>query len=409
MGRAHCSKWILVVLVLWLAQLAWAANTTTILYGFTGGNDGGDPASALVFDSAGNAYGTTVTGGTFGYGTVFELSPNGSGWTETVLYSFAGSPDGKNPYGGVTLDASGNLYGTTVAGGNSTCSGDGCGVVFKLTNSGGHWRESILYNFQGGKDGAGSGGAVVFDSAGNLYGTTPDGGARSMGVVYELIPGANGQWTEKILHSFTGGNDGGVGSLGALLIDSAGNLYGVAEVGGANGSGTVYRLSPGANGTWKGTTLYAFKGKPDAGSPYGGLILDQAGNLYGTTYYGGANGGGAVYELHKAGGVWKEKVIYSFQNGSDVNSSTTTLVFDAAGNLYGTASAGGGQSCDCGGIFKLTRQGNSWSESVVHAFAGDPDGAFPYYGLFLDQAGNLYGTTVQGGTSNQGAIFQFTP
>src|ERR1700730_8501242 len=160
MGRK--SAWVhsILALILLMAHSLWAANTTTVLYSFSGSSDGGDPASALTFDSAGNAYGTSVTGGAFGYGTVFQLSPNGSSWTETPLYSFAGSPDGKNPYGGVTLDSAGNLYGTTVAGGNSVCSGDGCGVVFKLTNSGGHWSESVLYNFQGGNDGAGPGSAL---------------------------------------------------------------------------------------------------------------------------------------------------------------------------------------------------------------------------------------------------------
>jgi uncharacterized repeat protein (TIGR03803 family) len=408
MQMGHNHAWRL-ALILLLFQTTWAANTTTVLHSFSGGSDGGNPAAALTFDSAGNAYGTTVVGGDFGYGAAFQLTPSGSGWIETVLYSFTGTTDGKNPYGGVTLDGAGNLYGTTVAGGNSVCAGDGCGVVYKLTNSGGVWNQSVLYNFQGGKDGAGPGGVVVFDSAGNLYGTTPDGGAQSMGTVYQLVPGQNGQWTEKVIHSFTGGTDGGVGSLGPLVIDSTGSLYGVTEVGGANGAGVAYKLTRGSNGSWKGTTLYAFKGQPDAGSPYGGLIFDQSGNLYGTTYYGGANGLGAVYELHKVSGVWKEKVLYSFKAGKDGNSSTTTLVFDKAGNLYGTASAGGGQSCGCGAIFKLTRQGSNWTESVVHGFAGDPDGAFPYYSLFLDAAGNFYGTTAQGGSNNQGTVFQFTP
>jgi uncharacterized repeat protein (TIGR03803 family) len=384
----------------------WAVNTTTVLYSFSGGSDGGDPASGLTFDSMGNIYGTTVVGGTFGFGTVFELSPSGNGWTETVLHSFSGAPDGQYAYGGVTFDNSGNLYGTTVSGGTASCD---CGVVFKLTNSGGHWNESVIYSFQGGNDGAGAGGPVVFDSAGNLYGTTPDGGTHALGTVYQLTPGQNGQWTEKVIHSFTGGSDGGVGSLGPLLVDGAGNIYGVAEIGGANSAGTVFKLMPGSNGTWKGTTLYAFKGQPDAGSPYGGLILDKSGNLYGTTYYGGRNGVGAVYELHNAAGSWKEKVLYSFQTGSDANSPTTTLVFDSSGNLYGTASAGGGQSCDCGAIFELARQGSSWTESVAHGFASDPDGAFPYYGLLADRSGDFYGTTVQGGTSNQGAIIKFTP
>ena len=156
---------------------AMAASSDAVIYSFTGGADGGNPAADLVFDSAGNAYGTTVSGGDFGYGTVFELTHSGSTWTETVLYSFAGGTDGKNPYGGVTLDASGNLYGVTVAGGSSTCTGDGCGVVYKLTNSGGTFTQSVLYSFRGGTDGFGPGDGVIFDKAGNLYGMTPDGGS----------------------------------------------------------------------------------------------------------------------------------------------------------------------------------------------------------------------------------------
>ena len=210
-----------------------------------------------------------MVGGAFGFGTVFELSPSANGWSQTVLHRFAGAPDGQYAYGGVTLDSAGNLYGTTVSGGTGSCGG-GCGVVFQLTNSAGGWTESVIYNFQGGTDGAGAGGPVVFDSAGNLYGTTPDGGAHALGTAYQLKPGQNGQWTEKVIHSFTGGNDGGIGSLGPLLIDSAGNIYGVTEVGGANAAGTVYKLTPTSNGGWKGTTLYTFKGQPDAGSPLRG-------------------------------------------------------------------------------------------------------------------------------------------
>ena len=405
-SRCYLVIAILAVTVL-MAHTVWAANTETVLYSFSGSSDGGDPASSLVFDSAGNAYGTTVVGGDFGFGTVFELSPSGAGWSETVLHSFTDSPDGKYPYGGVTIDSAGNLYGTTASGGSSSC--NSCGVVFKLSNSRGQWAESVIYSFLGNNDGAGPGAPLVFDSAGNLYGMTPDGGAHQAGTIFQLVPGQNGQWTEKVIHSFTGGNDGGIGSLGPLLIDGAGNLYGVTEVFGANGFGTVFKLSPGSNGTWRGTTIYAFKGQPDAGSPYGGLVMDSAGNLYGTTYFGGTNNVGTVYELHKAAGVWKEKVLYSFQTANDGNLTTTTLRFDTAGNLYGTTSEGGRPGCNCGTIFKLTRQGSAWTESVVHSFAGDPDGAFPSYGLVSDTAGNYYSTTPAGGTHNQGAVFQFTP
>ncbi len=395
-----------------LCVSASAANKEKILYNFTGGSDGGDPATALVFDKAGNAYGTTVVGGT-GYGTVLKLSPTKNGeWKETVLYSFTGGSDGKNPYGGVTLDGSGNLYGTTVAGGSGgACAGDGCGVVYKLTKSHGAWTQSVLYNFTGGNDGFGPGNALIFDKAGNLYGSTPDGGKQGFGVVYTLIPRKNGQWTQKVLHSFTGGNDGSTGSLGALMIDSTGNIYGIAELGGAHQSGTAFKLTSGSRGKWNFSPIYAFPGQPNAGFPYGGLISDKTGNLYGTTYYGGKNGIGSVFELALgSNGKYKEKLLYSFQNGTDGNSPTSTLVFDAKGNLYGTTTAGGDSGCGCGAIFKLSAgSGGKWSESIAHRFKGDPDGGYPSYGMLLDKSGNLYGTTVVGGDKNQGAIFELTP
>ena len=235
-----------------LVSGAWAASNGKLVYSFTGAGDGSDPATQLTFDAEGNGYGTTVSGGFYGYGTVFELKrQSGGNFQETVLYSFTGGFDGKNPYGGVTFDGQGNLYGTTVAGGNGgVCAGDGCGVVFELTNDAGSWTPSVLYNFTGGDDGFGPGGGVVFDKAGNLYGTTPDGGKFSGGVVYELSPQGS-TWQQNVIHAFTGGNDGAVGSLGLLLIDGNGNLYGVTEVGGAHSAGTVFRASPPgvANGT----------------------------------------------------------------------------------------------------------------------------------------------------------------
>src|SRR5580698_1781151 len=214
---------------------AWAASNGKIVYGFSGGDDGSDPATQITFDATGNGYGTTVSGGLYGYGTVFELERlSGGNFQESVLYSFTGGADGKNPYGGVTFDGAGNLYGTTVSGGSGgVCSGDGCGVVYKLSDSGSGWTESVLYNFTGGNDGSGPGGGVVFDNAGNLYGTTPDGGQFSQGVVYELsLQGS--AWEQTVIHAFTGGNDGAVGSLGLLLLAN-GNFYGVSEIGGADG------------------------------------------------------------------------------------------------------------------------------------------------------------------------------
>jgi len=413
---------VVLALIVILVSSAGAVTKEKVLYSFTGGNDGGDPAAGLIFDNAGNLFGTTVLGGTGaacsgGCGTVFKLTRNSSGkWQETVLHNFQAGADGKNPYGGVIMDAKGNLYGTTVAGGSggSCANGDGCGTIFKLTHSGNHWTESVLYSFAGGTDGAGPGGGVVFDQKGNLYGTTPDGGKTNgcggigCGVVYQLAPTKNGGWRQKVIHTFTGGNDGATGSLGLLLVDKNGNLYGIAEQGGAHGAGTAFKLSPASGGKWKLSILDGFKGTPHAGFPYGGLISDAAGSFYGTTYYGGANGLGSVFKLTQgSNGKWSETVLYSFKTGTGGNSPTSTLVFDAHDNLYGTTSAGGDANGD-GTVFKLTPSAGKWKESDVYRFKNTPDGANPYYGLVLDKAGNLYGTTAIGG-SGAGTVFELTP
>ncbi|HEY2475993.1 MAG TPA: choice-of-anchor tandem repeat GloVer-containing protein [Candidatus Cybelea sp.] len=379
-------------------------NAESVLYSFTGGSDGGNAATGLVLDSTGNLYGTTVVGGQYTCGTVFKLTPQASPpWPETVLYNFGCYADGKSPHGGVTFDRVNNLYGTTVAGGSGGyCSSDGCGIVYQLTPT----AENALHNFSAGNDGFGPGGGVAFDRAGNLYGTTPDGGSYSQGVVYELVRSKT-QWRENIIHTFTGGSDGGVGSLGLLLIDKAGSVYGVAEEGGAHSAGTVFKLSRVSKKTWKFTTLYAFKGTPDAASPYGGLVADASGDLFGTTYYGGRSRLGAVFELVRRGkNKYTERVLYSFKGGNDGSSSTSTLVFGSSNELYGTTSAGGG-SCDCGTVFKINAK--SGKEQVLHAFGTGTDGEFPYYGLARDAGGNFYGTTVAGGTHGQGAVFEFTP
>jgi uncharacterized repeat protein (TIGR03803 family) len=380
-----------------------AQGSEQVLYSFTGGSDGGNAATGLAFDDDGNLYGTTVTGGTSQCGTIFKLTAQASPpWPETVLHNFSCYTDGKNPHGGVSFDRSGNLDGTTVAGGSGgSCSSDGCGVLFQLTPQ----AENVLHNFTAGRDGFGPGGGVVFDPSGNVYGMTPDGGSYSEGTIYEVWR-AGRQWHEKVIHAFTGGTDGGVGSLGLLLRDTAGNLYGVAEIGGAHGAGTVFKLRATSRRRWKLTTLYAFRGQPDSGSPYGGLVADAAGDLYGTTYYGGADGLGSVFELsHGAHGRYRERVLYSFKGGSDGSSPTATLVLES-GELYGTTSAGGG-SCGCGTLFKVDAR--SGGETVLHAFGNGTDGAYPYYGLTLDASGNFYGATVAGGSFGQGTVYEFAP
>ncbi|HEY3675194.1 MAG TPA: choice-of-anchor tandem repeat GloVer-containing protein, partial [Candidatus Tumulicola sp.] len=371
------------------------SNNERVVYNFTGGGDGGNAATQLALDKTGNVYGTTVVGGTYQCGTIFEAKPQSAPpWSETALYSFTCYSDGKNPHGGVTFDQQGNLDGTTVAGGQGYCAGDGCGVVFQYASG----AERVLYGFTGRRDGFGPGSPLTIDTSGNIYSTTPDGGSSGVGTIYEL---RNGKSKVNVLHGFSGGRDGGTGSLGALLRDSSGNLYGVTETGGALSNGTVYRVTTGANGKGKLTTLYTFKGTPDAGSPYGGLAADSSGNLYGTTYYGGANGLGSLFELVRKGNGFSERVLYSFKGGNDGSSSTSTLIFGAAGTLYGTTSAGGG-SCDCGTIFSFNTK--SGKEKVLHGFGGANDGMNPYYGMTLESNGKFVGTTVAGGSFGQGTI-----
>jgi uncharacterized repeat protein (TIGR03803 family) len=410
-SRSLLIGFAVVTSVAMIASTAWAA-TTSVAYSFKGDDDGEYPSTDLVLDAAGNLYGTTVQGGDFGGGTVFQLSPSGSGWNHTVLYSFRGGADGGQPYGGVALDAQGNLYGATVIGGSRSsgpCVEDGCGVAYKLTKSGSTWSQSVIHTFTGGADGYGPGAGLTVDADGDVFGMTPTGGAYSLGVVYELMPGPNGGYALKVIHAFTGGTDGATGSAGRLLLDPAGNLFGVATAGGAYGSGIAFKLGLSGD-SWRLKPLYAFKGQPDAGFPYGALISDGSGRLYGTTYYDGANDLGAVYELARVHGMWHESVLYSFKGGMDGSGPISNVNLAAPGILYGTTSEGGAVGCSCGTIFKLTRgAGGHWAETVSYRFTGSPDAAFPYNGMVADPAGNFFGATVHGGTDNEGAIFEFTP
>ena len=380
------------------------ASTTEIIYSFAGDEDGEYLDTDVEIDAAGNLYGTSVLGGEFGGGTVWQLSPVSGGWVHTVLYSFTGGADGGEPYKGVTLDPAGNLYGTAVTGGSGSCEG-GCGVVYKLTNSGGTWTQTVIHAFTG-ADGSGPGSRVTLDNGGNVYGMTPTGGADGLGTIYQLHPRSNGSWAFRVIHDFTGGSDGSSGSAGKMVFRGQ-SLYGAATTGGA-GYGTVFELRPTGTDGWNFRTLYEFQGAPDGSFPYGALLFDQSGHIYGTTYYGGADGLGSIYQLTRAtGGNWSEQILYGFQAGEDGNSSISNLVFDTGGNLYGTTSEGGLGS---GTIFELAPNGNgTWTESLPHLFAGPPDGAFPYAGMVGDGTGIFYGATVHGGTSGEGAIYLFAP
>jgi len=391
--------------VIALSLTTATAATTNVI--FSCEEDEGEYADTdLETDNAGNIYGTTVLGGDFGGGTVFRLRSTPNGWVHTVLYSFTGGTDGGEPYKGVTLDHEGNLYGTAVTGGSGNCEG-GCGVVYKLSNTGGTWTQTVVHAFTGGNDGSGPGARVTVDADGNIYGMTPTGGRYGLGTIYKIHETSPGVWSLTVLHAFTGGADGATGSAGRMILRGR-RLYGAATAGGQYGSGVVFELNARGVGERDVKTLYAFRGQPDASFPYGALLFDRSGNIYGTTYYGGANGIGAVYKLSpQPVGEWTEEVLYSFQQGTDGNSPISNLVFDLAGNLYGTTSEGGLGS---GTIFKLSPDGaGNWTESVVHAFEGPPDGAFSYNGMVVDRFGNFYGATVHGGENDDGCVYKFTP
>ena len=249
-----------------------------MLHTFTGGADGANPEAELIFDQAGNLYGTTVAGGQNGNGVVFQLTPAGSGWTEHVLYNFTGGADGGSPAAGLIFDPAGNLYGTTVYGGVGNL-----GTVFQLARAGSGWTENVLYSFAGGVDGQNPYASLIRDSAGNLYGTTSS-------AAYELSPSSGG-WTFSVIYNI----GSGVGYCSSLAMDASGNLYGTTESGGPYGTGTVFKLAP-SSGGWTPTVLYEFD-RGGGSNPLGGVIGDEKGNLYGTNLYGGAYGGGVVFEL----------------------------------------------------------------------------------------------------------------
>jgi uncharacterized repeat protein (TIGR03803 family) len=288
--------------------------------------------------------------------------------------------------------------------------------VFELSPKvGGGWTEKILHNFNpnNGKDGDGPYAGLILDGSGNLYGTTA-GGAIENGTVFEVSPKAGGGWAEKILRNFD--NDGSSLSkpYAGLILDGTGNLYGTTAFGGVYGRGAVFELSPAGGGEWTETLLHSFDDvSKEGGEPYASLILDGAGDLYGTTLYGGAYNSGAVFELMPAGGGnWTETVLHSFnKNGPDGHYPNAGLIFDAAGNLYGTTTDGG--ASNDGIVFELTPAGGGvWTETALYIFKqrrNGKDGIFPYSGLVFDTVGNLYGTTYQGGTDGLGTVFEITP
>ena len=416
--------------VLAAAGSGWAAGKTLLNFQ---GIKGGVPNGNLVFDASGNLYGTTTAGGgspncTLGCGTVFKLEPTQGGrWKQTILHRFGGNVDGAAPFAGLIFDARGNLYGTTPYGGGSqNCQfigGSGCGTVFKLApQPDGTWAESILYRFQGAADGARPFSGLAFDGVGNLYGAATYGGDENCyprvgcGLVFELMPQANGSWLRTTLHEFGGVSQGGDGAIpfGTLVFDQQGRLFGTTTTGGTgkglNALGTVFELTPAAGG-WNYEVIHRF-GFADGAQPNAGLVIDSQGNLYGTASQGGADAEGAVFELAPGtGDTWNETVLYSFQSFDDGNHPASSVALAGADELYVTTTWGGLATPDCsagcGTLHRLARSESGWGAQLIHRFTED-DGHAPN-GVTLDADGHVYGTTQNGGEYSQGVVFEFLP
>jgi uncharacterized repeat protein (TIGR03803 family) len=410
----------LVAVVFTLITNSAASDKQTTLYNFqgvhTGKADGATPQGGLIADAAGNLYGTTYYGGSTctlstikGCGTIFELSPNGSGgWTEAVLYKFTGGADGAFPTGNLVFDASGNLYGTAFLGGNSSCV-NGCGTVFELSpSSSGGWAETAIYSFTGGADGLTPVAGLVFDAAGNLFGATSQGGSSSTcgqgcGTVFELSPSSSG-WTKKTLHSFsfsTSSNLGGIYPVGGVILDASGNIYGTLSQGASttcnpgSGCGSVFRLTKGSVG-YTFNLLYTFQG-PRGQQPINNLVMDAAGNLYGTTPYGGPTQSGLVFELSPTTqGQWKETLLHVF-NGTTEGFFPQGVTIDAAGNIYGTSN---------GVAFRLTQSSGGWQFQILSTLSSGDSFNAP---LLRDANANMYGVTYTGGSQTAGTVYELSP
>jgi uncharacterized repeat protein (TIGR03803 family) len=394
------------------AELA-AAQKETVLHGFTGSPDGANAQSSALLPFNGSLYGVTEFGGAYNHGTVFQLTNPSEGWVENILYNFTGASDGSYPIGALIADKAGNLYGETDSGGSQNA-----GVVFKLTNSGGGWEETVLHDFGSSLDGANPQGPLVFDSHGNLFGTTVLGGDSNEGTVFELSL-VNGAWTETVLHSFGGTNDG-MFPYGGLALDAKGNVYGTTAAGGANlciglGCGVVFELV--AASGWSERILHQFAGGSDGMDPNPQLVMDRSGNLYGSTLYGGGLGQcaagivtvscGTIYELSRGtNGVWTESILHRFSGGTGGSEPNSPLIFDTAGDLYGETAQ---TSASDGALFGLTPLSNGhWAYKLLFGFTG-VDGTNPEGGLRVAPDGTLYGTTIYGGASNYGVVFSFKP
>jgi len=392
------------------------ASGYKVIYSFTGTSDGAEPLSELTFDAEGNLYGTTAGGGTNGYGTVFELKHTASGWKEEVLYTFTGGSDGGEPVTGVIFDGAGNLYGMTQA----------PATVFELSpGSNGQWTETVLYSGGGGccsgypepeSD-------LVIDFRGNLFGTSS---SYPGGFVFELVHQQKGTWKEVTLYTFKGPPDAALGTSSPVALDSSGNVWGTATAGGTGtchyfrytgGCGIVYELTHGSGGKWTENIVYNFvRGGGNAVTPSGGFALVNESHILGTSVAGG-DGLGAVFELKKSKKGWEQDALYSFYgsyfHGPDGNQPVGRLETDSAGALLGVTQYGGKNGR--GTLFELSpSKTTGWTEKVLHSFAGGSDGSYPQAGVAIDSQGHLYGTTSEGGTGTAcgsygcGTVYEIT-
>jgi len=411
---------LLTILVIGLAGTGAWGQTFKVLHSF-GNGDGLIPVAGQVFDAKGNLYGVTSLGplgNGEGSGTVYQLTPNADGtWSERVLYAFNGS-DGLEPDSDLIFDPAGNLYGTAWA----TGYGSHVGVVYRLTpNSNDTWTESTLHQFAGDSDG-GDPDELALDAAGNIYGNTRFGGLHESGTVYSLSRNQASGWKESLLQVFDAyPSMSGSSPYGAITFDANGNLYGTTLGGGTHQVGVVYKLTKQGN-LWQETVLYNFGGGTDGETPVG-VVFGPDGSLYGVTQGGGYLGTascpflgcGTVFKLTpKSDGTWTKTTLYAFRGtaGHDAATPVSRITFDRAGNLYSTTGVGGvtRSGCyayGCGTVFKLTPStGGGYTESVVYTFMNGLDGSTPTGPVVIDGAGNLYGTAALGGAFNYGVAFE---
>ena len=386
------------------ATSAAQAQTYSVIYNFMNLSDGAFPFAGLTL-RGGALYGTTSTSmHNTGRGTVFQLKHSGSNWAFSLLSSL--SAIGYSPRTRVQFGPDGHLYGTTFQGGSTDS-----GTIFRLVpplsicrTANCMWTENLLHQFGGPPDGMlPEGGDMAFDQRGNIYGTTSSGGDGWLrGVVWKLTPSGN-SFTESVIYTFSGPD--GVYPYGGVIIDGKGNLFGTTRFGGANDLGTVYELTYDAEVGWVQTVLHSFENGSDGQRPFGGLIMDASGNLYGANDGGGSGGGGVVYELSPSGNGWTFTVLYSLAGTFPCGPAALTM--DAAGNLYGVTQCDGANGL--GNIFKLTKTGNGWTYTSLHDFTGGNDGQYGRSNVTIDADGNLYGTTGGDGVKYYGTVWMIKP